>query len=233
MVKKKFKKILFLILLSRHLADIDKDNQLNENEFVLGLFLLEKKILGFKLPQTLPKSLLQIRKPSEINTPPPTYSPSTHGTSSPSQTHPSKMSENSTPKDEPNHLNANIIEPPAPSTPLLSRFDDEVSLKKKKKTAHRKKNPNLSIQHAMEKYGEKEDSGIVITIHQYSESNLEHFQVKSVNEISSNPPSWAKVRWINFEGFNHKILESLARKFHIHELAIQDVEDIPQSEIPF
>lgn len=218
-----------------NLADIDKDGALNRSEFVLALFLIEKLILGFQLPSSLPKSLLRQHKPlSEIHQVSPKSnksSPSISGRSSPSFRF---IFTGLTPKSSPElqsrkTLNANILEP-TPTTPLLF-YDQQINtrdLNRRKKKAQRKINPNLSIQQAMEKCGETLDEKVEITIFQYSESNLEYLEPKFVSEISDVPPEWAKVRWINLEGFNKSILQTLAKKFNLHELAIEDVQDVPQ-----
>lgn len=196
------------------------------------MFLIEKLILGFEMPPTLPKSLMRQHRPPELQVTP------RSGRSSPATSSPSLrfIFTGLTPKASPalrkqQSLNANILEPTA-STPLLFYDQNPLAnreINRKKKKVQRKLNPNLSIQQAMEKCGETLDEKVEITIFQYSESNLEYLEPKFVSEISDLPPDWVKVRWINLEGFNKGILQTLSQKFNLHELAIEDVQDVPQS----
>jgi magnesium transporter len=47
--------------------------------------------------------------------------------------------------------------------------------------------------------------------------------------LEQHRPDWTEVRWINVDGIrNLKVIQSLARKYRLHPLAIEDVLHVPQ-----
>ena len=76
--------------------------------------------------------------------------------------------------------------------------------------------------------GETRDRAVDVSVIDYSETV---FEEKSVEDIESVFPyrDSSTVTWINVDGIrNLKVIQSLARKYHLHPLAIEDVLHVPQ-----
>ncbi|KAL6071610.1 Epidermal growth factor receptor pathway substrate 15 like 1 [Balamuthia mandrillaris] len=89
------------------LSDIDKDGQLNKEEFMVAMFLINAKLKGLALPDTLPPTLNPYHSPAPSSGAPPSFSsPSYHPPSSSSSSaaassfFPSSDSFASVPKEE-------------------------------------------------------------------------------------------------------------------------------------
>lgn len=46
--------------------------------------------------------------------------------------------------------------------------------------------------------------------------------------LDKERPSWSKVRWINVQGLSWDVVQQLARRYHLHPLAVEDVVHYPQ-----
>lgn len=70
-----------------------------------------------------------------------------------------------------------------------------------------------------------------ITCIDYCKDNVQ-FQEVTVNLdnfLAQHRPEWSQVRWINVDGIGDiRTIQSLATKYHLHPLAIEDVLHIPQ-----
>jgi len=177
-----------------NLSDLNRDGNLNANEFILAVFFLDKKLKGFPLPARHQISKKLVRSSTKPTSLAPPFSPS----------------------------KKTIISPEAAGSPSQSRL-------KRSNIVHKYFPPKHShFRQVFTRTGETRDFQLQMSIYQYSEHDIEYYEPHSVEEIPEIPASWVKVRWINFEGFNKNLLNALAKKFHLHELSIEDVQDVPQ-----
>jgi Mg2+ and Co2+ transporter CorA len=58
----------------------------------------------------------------------------------------------------------------------------------------------------------------------YSVMRLEEF-------FKFERPTWTKVRWINVVGLNWRFIKFLARKYHLHRLAVEDLLSVQRTKI--
>jgi magnesium transporter len=69
-----------------------------------------------------------------------------------------------------------------------------------------------------------------ITCIDYSPDNVQTEEVRDLAEfIARHRPEWSAVRWINVDGLKDlEVVRSLAEKYRLHPLAIEDVLHLPQ-----
>lgn len=65
-----------------------------------------------------------------------------------------------------------------------------------------------------------------VDIYYFSHERLERKSTSNVDEVTSVPPEWAQVVWINIDGINEKLLRKLSLDFNLHPLAVEDVVEI-------
>ncbi len=72
--------------------------------------------------------------------------------------------------------------------------------------------------------------GALITCFDYSPGQVQVEEVKDhVEFIARHRPDWSVVRWINVDGLSDLgVIRTLAEKYHLHPLAVEDVLHLPQ-----
>ncbi len=69
-----------------------------------------------------------------------------------------------------------------------------------------------------------------VTCTDYSPEHHQVHEIESLDEfLEQHRPSWSHVRWINVDGLTDlRVIRSLAEKYHLHPLAVEDVLHVPQ-----
>jgi magnesium transporter len=69
-----------------------------------------------------------------------------------------------------------------------------------------------------------------ITCIDYSPEHVAHQEVKDVDDfVGHHRPPWSTVRWINVDGLTDlAVIKTLAEKYHLHPLAVEDLLHVPQ-----
>ena len=80
------------------------------------------------------------------------------------------------------------------------------------------------------------DNPAEVTITDYSAQKCTTSnRICSLNRLEefckSERPTWAKVRWINVVGLNWRVIKFLAREYHLHRLAIEDLLSVQRTKI--
>lgn len=74
------------------------------------------------------------------------------------------------------------------------------------------------------------DQPVPITCIDYGKDNMQIQDITDLNAfLAQHRPDWSEVRWINVDGLTDmQAIQSLAKKYHLHPLAIEDVLHVHQ-----
>jgi magnesium transporter len=71
---------------------------------------------------------------------------------------------------------------------------------------------------------------VIVSCIDYSPQQVLYRDILDLDEfVEHHRPDWSVVRWINVDGLNDlKVIQTLAKKYELHPLAVEDVLQVPQ-----
>ncbi|MBS4044203.1 MAG: magnesium/cobalt transporter CorA [Chitinophagaceae bacterium] len=73
-----------------------------------------------------------------------------------------------------------------------------------------------------------ESSESIISVYSYNETNLAEEKNVSLQDCKNYINNTDQVKWINVDGINKQVIETLAAQFNIHNLIVEDIQSVGQ-----